>query len=118
DRHRLPDPLRPCTRSQYSAENGPSAPCPLHGQSPTSPGGTQTWNWLSLGGRILLARFASAVHVRVARCGRLSGLALAGRLAAAPFRDIHDFVLENKEIRSAFARQPDHVPVIIFNPTA
>ena len=34
----------------------------------------------------------------------------------AVFSDVHDFVLENEKIGAVFARKPDHVPVVIFNP--
>ena len=32
------------------------------------------------------------------------------------FRDVHDFVLKNKQIGLTFARQPHHVLVVVFNP--
>src|SRR5229473_7714697 len=38
--------------------------------------------------------------------------------SSAIFGDIHDLVLKNKKIGSAFARQPHHVLVVIFYPAA
>ncbi len=36
---------------------------------------------------------------------------------AAVFSDVHDFVLEDKQIRRAFAGQAHHVLVVVFDPT-
>src|SRR5712691_8504497 len=38
--------------------------------------------------------------------------------SSAIFGDIHDLVLKNKKIGSAFARQPHHVLVVILDPAA
>jgi hypothetical protein len=32
------------------------------------------------------------------------------------FRDVHDFVLEYKQIGPRFSRQADHIAVVIFDP--
>src|ERR1700691_2563439 len=39
-------------------------------------------------------------------------------LAAAVFGNVHDLVLVNEQVGHSFARQPHHVLVIIFNPSA
>ena len=34
------------------------------------------------------------------------------------FCDVHNVVLENEQIGGAFTRQPDHIPVVVFDPAA
>ncbi len=36
----------------------------------------------------------------------------------AVFSDVHDLVLEDKQIRRAFASQADHVAIVVFDPAA
>jgi len=39
-------------------------------------------------------------------------------LFPAVLSDVHDLVLKDKKIRPAIARQPHHVPVVVFDPAA
>ena len=47
-------------------------------------------------------------------------MSLPGKLPVlgAVLCDVHDFVFKDEEIWFVFAGQPDHVPVVIFNPAA
>ncbi len=39
-------------------------------------------------------------------------------LPSVVFRDVHDFVLVDEQIRRTLARHSNHVPVVVLDPTA
>ena len=58
----------------------------------------------------MLERFTLSENLQSPQVGLLA--------LSAVFRDVHDFVFEDKQIGLVFAGQADHVFVVVFDPAA